>query len=124
LTSKSLPSLSLSEDEKRLLLSLLTCLGEWCMRMPSEILTQPTEDGRSLLHHVFGALLSAGSESPRSQMETPTKGSQSRNSPSPPETSTPIRRDSRNVFADFDPTIHLDNTKEGRVSPMISVLIF
>ena len=86
-------------------------------RMPSEILTQPTEDGRSLLHHVFGALLSAGSESPRNMFETPTKGSNIRlggSSPSPPETSTPIRRDSRNTFADFDPTIHLDNTKEGK----------
>lgn len=85
------------------------------MRMPAEILTQPTDDGRSLLHHVFGALLSAGSESPQprngnAMFETPTK---TRAPPSPPETSTPIRRDSRNVFGDFDPTIHLDNTKEG-----------
>ena len=82
------------------------------MRMPSEILTQPTEEGRSLLQHVFGALLSAGSESPRSSAETPTKSS-SRASPLFPETSTPIRRDSRNVFSDFDPTIHIDNMKEG-----------
>ena len=113
---KNLPSASssssLNDDEKRLLLSLLNCLGEWCMRMPSEILTQPTEEGRSLLQHVFGALLSAGSESPRSSAETPTKSS-SRASPLFPETSTPIRRDSRNVFSDFDPTIHIDNMKEG-----------
>jgi hypothetical protein len=33
------------EDEKRLLLSLLFCLGEWCMRMPNHILTQPQVSG-------------------------------------------------------------------------------
>ncbi len=49
-----------SEDEKRLMLSLLLCLGEWVMRMPNYALTQPQEDGRSLLHHVFGALQTAG----------------------------------------------------------------
>jgi hypothetical protein len=27
--------------------------------------------------------------------------------------STPIRRDSKNAFSDFDPTIQCDNTKEG-----------
>ncbi len=45
-----------SDDEKRLLLSLILCLGEWVMRMPRHILTQPQEDGRSLLFHVFAAL--------------------------------------------------------------------
>jgi hypothetical protein len=53
LTSKSLPGVSVSDDEKRLLLSLLNCLGEWCMRMPQEVLAQPTEDGKSLLQQVL-----------------------------------------------------------------------
>ena len=51
-----------SDDERRLLLSLLFCLGEWSMRMPSYLLTQPQEDGRGLLHHVFSALQGAAGD--------------------------------------------------------------
>ena len=49
----------------RLLLSLLFCLGEWVMRVPRHILTQPVDaEGRNLLHHVFSALLTASGEPP------------------------------------------------------------
>ena len=58
-SSSSAPA---SDDERRLLLSLLFCLGEWAMRMPSYLLTQPQEDGRGLLHHVFSALQGAAGD--------------------------------------------------------------
>ena len=49
----------------RLLLSLLFCLGEWVMRVPRHILTQPIDaEGRNLLQHVFSALLTASGEPP------------------------------------------------------------
>ncbi len=115
-----------SDDEKRLLLSLLLCLGEWVMRMPRYILTQPQEDGRSLLQHVFSAL--QGSSEPGALTPSPV---------GPPDTQRDLRRDgrhfdgfpasSRQVYsdvartamspagavADFDPNIHVDDTKEG-----------
>jgi len=50
------PKTEAGEDEKRLLLSLMMCLGEWCSRLPPEVLTLPMEDGKSLLHQVFASL--------------------------------------------------------------------
>lgn len=115
---------TVNEDEKRLLLSIMACLGEWCMRIPHHILTQPQEDGRSLLFHVFGAL-QAGCEPPGTS------------TPSPVAPDSITRREGRNfdegfpsavtknvygermspaVMVDFDPNIHVDNTKEGYVS--------
>jgi len=46
------------DDEKRLLLSLMLCLGEWCHQMPGEMLLSASneEGGRSLLQQVFAAL--------------------------------------------------------------------
>ena len=115
---------SVSEEEKRLLLSLLFCLGEWCMRIPSYLLTQPQEDGRSLLYHVFGSLQQA--------CEPPGLAT-----PSPVGPDHQARREGRQfdgfpkevystvaktvlspavMVADFDPNIHVDNTKEGYLS--------
>ncbi len=50
----------LGNEEKRLLLSLIACLGEWVMRLPKFMLVQIQEDGKALLHHVFNALHIAG----------------------------------------------------------------
>lgn len=47
----------LAEDEKRLLLSLLFCLGEWVMRVPKVFFASD-----SLMHHVFTALLVASGD--------------------------------------------------------------
>lgn len=121
-----------SEDEKRLLLSLLFCLGEWCMRIPNFILTQPQEDGKSLLYHVFGALQQASDPG--------------LSSPSPVGPDHQVRREARQfegfpnatregyvnaakavlspavMVSDFDPNIHVDNTKEGYMSANTSPL--
>ena len=82
---------AITAEDRRLLLSLLGCLGEWCMRLPLLTLTQVQEDGRSLLHHVFEALLTGvktGAVSPGRSVASPT-----------------------GTMADFDPDIHVDNLR-------------
>ncbi len=49
----------LPHEDRRLLLSLLFCLGEWVMKMPKFMLTHPQEDGKPLLYHVFASLYAA-----------------------------------------------------------------
>ena len=81
----------LENDERRLLLSLLFCLGEWVMRLPKFMLTHPQEDGKPLLYHVFASLYAAS-------------GSQFR--PQKQEKVGPAV-----MINDFDPNIHMDNVK-------------
>lgn len=55
------------ETEKRLLISLMLTLGEWCMRLPVESLTGSYEQGKSsLLTSIFEVLhmVSIGYQSP------------------------------------------------------------
>ena len=85
---------SMTAEDRRLLLSLLGCLGEWCMRLPLLALTQVQEDGRSLLHHVFEALLTG--------VRTGSMPSPQRNVASPTST-----------IPDFDPDIHSDANLRG-----------
>ena len=81
-------SSQITAEDRRLLLSLLACLGEWCMKLPLRALTQVQEDSRSLLHHVFEALLTG--------VNTGNKA-----------VSSPVG----NIDKDFDPDIHDDNLK-------------
>jgi len=64
----------LTAEDKRLLLSLLYCLGEWCMQLPLDVLTHVQQDGRSLLQNVFSCLITAAcrpaSHSPVKEMWT------------------------------------------------------
>jgi len=87
-------SQAMTAEDRRLLLSLLSCLGEWCMRLPLLALTQVQEDGRSLLHHVFEALLT-GVRSP-AQPSSPA-----RLAASPP------------AMDGFDPDIQENNLRAG-----------
>lgn len=119
-----------TDDEKRLLLSLLFCLGEWVMRVPRSILTQSIDnEGRTLLHHVFNALLIASCEPPG-----PSAAQVAANMHHAAEQHQ-VRRDVRDhaigttspfsksrvsgepmgpavMMTDFDPNIHVDNTKD------------
>merc|ERR1719410_751567 len=81
----------ITAEDRRLLLSLLSCLGEWCMKFPLRALTQVQEDSRSLLHHVFEALLTGVKTASRLAQTT---------------TSSPVAN-----MQDFDPNIHVDNLK-------------
>merc|ERR1719419_571333 len=78
----------ITTEDRRLLLSLLACLGEWCMKLPLRALTQVQEDSRSLLHHVFEALLT-GVKTGNKMLSSPVG----------------------NIDKDFDPDIHVDNLK-------------
>ena len=119
-----------TEDEKRLLLSLLFCLGEWVMRVPRAILTQSVDnEGRTLLHHVFNALLISSCE-PAGPSAAQVAASMHH-----AVEQQHIRRDGREqligatspyskarisgepmgpavMMTDFDPNIHVDNTKD------------
>lgn len=106
------------------------------MRIPSYILTQPQEDGRSLLYHVFGALQSASdpvgnSPSPVAPEHQPRRGAREFEAfprqgggvaPSPGHHGPPKAVLSPAVMVDFDPNIHVDNTKEGYLSNNASPL--
>lgn len=81
----------ITAEDRRLLLSLLACLGEWCMKLPLRALTQIQEDSRSLLHHVFEALLTGVKTGNKAQMSSPVA----------------------NIDKDFDPDIHVDNMRGG-----------
>ena len=129
-TQSHRPLLIPTDDEKRLLLSLLFCLGEWVMRVPRGILTQSIDnEGRTLLHHVFNALLIASCEPPG-----PTAAQVAANMHHAAEQQQ-MRRDGRDhaisaaspfsksrvtgepmgpavMMTDFDPNIHVDNTKD------------
>ena len=120
-----------TDDEKRLLLSLLFCLGEWVMRVPRIILTQSIDnEGRSLLHHVFNALLVSSCEPPG-----PTAAQVAASMHNHAVEQQQLRRDGRDqvlrnaspfsktkitgepmgpavMMTDFDPNIHVDNTKD------------
>lgn len=84
----------ISKEDRRLLLSLLSCLGEWCMKLPLEVLTQIQEDGKSLLNHVFEALLS-GIKPAHSNLSSPLLTPNS-----------PVGH-----VDGFDPDIHVDNLR-------------
>ena len=81
----------ITAEDRRLLLSLLACLGEWCMKLPLRALTQIQEDSRSLLHHVFEALLTGVRTGSKAQLSSPVA----------------------NIDKDFDPDIHVDNVRGG-----------
>ncbi|XP_037086533.1 ral GTPase-activating protein subunit alpha-1-like [Pollicipes pollicipes] len=55
-----------SPEERWLLVSLIFCLGEWCMKLPIDVLTEPDQQGKSLLLRVFKAL--SGGEVPASSL--------------------------------------------------------
>ena len=119
-----------TDDEKRLLLSLLCCLGEWVMRVPRAMLSQLVDnEGRTLLHHVFNALLISSCEPPG------PSAAQVAASMHHAVEQQQMRRDSRDqnmggntpfskgrisgepmgpvvMMTDFDPNIHVDNTKD------------
>ena len=82
-------SAQITAEDRRLLLSLLACLGEWCMKLPLRALTQVQEDSRSLLHHVFEALLTGVNTGNKINVSSPVG----------------------NIDKDFDPDIHDDNLK-------------
>ena len=83
----------ISKEDRRLLLSLLSCLGEWCMKLPLSLLVQVQEDGKSLLNHVFEALLS-GVRTSQSNLYSPSCAT------------SPVACEDG-----FDPDIHIDNLK-------------
>ena len=124
---------SMGDDEKRLLLSLLFCLGEWCMRMPASVLTQPQEDGQSLLYHVFAALQQC-SDPPQPGSTHATSAEQRRETANVAAAASVAGRQYATAdgakglspavmaVADFDPNIHVDNTKEGYASNNASPL--
>eukprot|EP00095_Tigriopus_kingsejongensis_P007384 maker-scaffold1916_size24942-snap-gene-0.4 protein:Tk07384 transcript:maker-scaffold1916_size24942-snap-gene-0.4-mRNA-1 annotation:"250 kda substrate of akt" len=114
-----------NEDEKRLLLSLLFCLGEWCMRIPHFILTQPQEDGKSLLYHVFEALQQACDPGPQGAPEIQVRRGNGHSNTSTREgfvTAAKAVLSPAVMVSDFDPNIHVDNTKEGYMSNNTSPL--
>ena len=84
----------ISKEDRRLLLSLLSCLGEWCMKLPLEALVTVQEDGKSLLNHVFEALLTGVRTSPSNLSST---------------VSSPVGVGG--YMDGFDPDIHVDNLK-------------
>ncbi|XP_013400060.1 ral GTPase-activating protein subunit alpha-1-like isoform X2 [Lingula anatina] len=45
-----------SEEEKRLLVSIMFCMLEWCMHMPLHTLLEKSDSGRSILYRVFRVL--------------------------------------------------------------------
>ncbi|GAB1601381.1 ral GTPase-activating protein subunit alpha-1-like isoform X7 [Argonauta hians] len=53
------PDQPCSEDQKRLLESMLFTTVEWCMQMPMHLLLEPTENEKSVLHKVFQVLNAA-----------------------------------------------------------------
>ena len=98
----------IGDDEKRLLLSLLFCLGEWVMRVPRHMLTQPVDsEGRNLLHHVFSALLTASGE--------PL-------GPTPAQMAS-LRRERQKIgpavmIENFDPNNPIESVPTGQQSPL------
>ena len=87
---------SMEKDEKRLLLSLLFCLGEWVMKLPKFMLTHLQEDGKPLLYHVFSSLYLASGTTFRSSQTREQK----------------VEKVGPAVMInDFDPNMHMDNMK-------------
>ena len=139
--SRVVPPAIPTDDEKRLLLSLLFCLGEWAMRVPRDILTQTLDnEGRTLLHHVFNALLIASYEplgpsaaqvaagmhhQVTEQIEAHQQGRWEGGRGVEHQNAignSPFSKGGRTsgepmgpvvMMTDFDPNIHVDNTKEG-----------
>ncbi|XP_023240859.1 ral GTPase-activating protein subunit alpha-1-like isoform X3 [Centruroides sculpturatus] len=83
-----------SDDDKKLLLSLIFCLGEWCLHLPQNILTQLGKNNNSLLLSVFKVLNTAVSG--KSDIQK----------------AAPITSMTDLVGPDVDPNIHYDNLKE------------
>ncbi|XP_040580670.1 ral GTPase-activating protein subunit alpha-1 [Lepeophtheirus salmonis] len=112
-----------SEDEKRLLMSLLFCLGEWTMKIPQQMLSQTQEDGQSLAYLVFNALQSAAlsgcvsiTPSPVGPTENNTRREGKNFEAFPQVFNDRSGTISSGMLGDFDPNIHVDNTKEGYTS--------
>ncbi|KAK3931767.1 Ral GTPase-activating protein subunit alpha-2 [Frankliniella fusca] len=92
----------MSERDKRLLTSLLFCLGEWVMALPKEVLlsiqparSKSNEDSSSLLHKVFKVLIQISGGSTGGGVNTIESHFKS------------------DLLHEFDPSITLDNLKEG-----------
>lgn len=92
----------MSERDKRLLTSLLFCLGEWVMALPKEVLlsvrvtkSPSKEDQTSLLHKVFKVLIQISGGSSGGSVNT---------------IESHFKAD---MLHEFDPSITLDNLKEG-----------
>ena len=129
-TQSHRPLIIPTDDEKRLLLSLLFCLGEWVMRVPRGILTQSIDnEGRTLLHHVFNALLIASCEPPgptaaqvaasmhhaAEQQQMRRDGRDHAISAASPFSKSRVTGEPMGpavMMTDFDPNIHVDNTKD------------
>lgn len=94
--SSLLPCLesSPSDDDKKLLLSLIFCLGEWCLHLPQKVLTQVNQNNNSLLLSVFKVL------------NTAVSGKNDIQNTAPMTSMTDL------VGPDVDPNIHYDNLKE------------
>ncbi|XP_068249956.1 ral GTPase-activating protein subunit alpha-2 isoform X1 [Palaemon carinicauda] len=63
--------LTSNSEGKHLVLSSMFCLAEWVMRMPQQVLIQPTPDKQPLLQHVFKVLHSIASGKKGSLMRSP-----------------------------------------------------
>ncbi|GAB6020527.1 hypothetical protein CHUAL_003210 [Chamberlinius hualienensis] len=50
---------NMNRDHEQLVISLMFCLGEWCMQLQKPLLCQECSSGNSLLHLVFNVLYSA-----------------------------------------------------------------
>ncbi|XP_034238105.1 probable Rho GTPase-activating protein CG5521 isoform X3 [Thrips palmi] len=94
--------IQMSERDKRLLTSLLFCLGEWVMALPKEVLlsVRPSkspskEDQTSLLHKIFKVLIKISGGSSGGGINT---------------IESYFKPD---LLHEFDPSITLDNLKEG-----------
>lgn len=82
-----------SEGDKKLLLSLLFCLGEWCMKVPLDVLVDKSRHKGSMLMTVFRVLNVAVTGVWSFTSEAPTLAELNN--------------------SDFDMTIQLDNINEG-----------
>ena len=44
---------AMSEEEKRLIVSMIMCVGEWCLKIPIHSLLETSEFDHGCLHNVF-----------------------------------------------------------------------
>lgn len=96
---------TMEKDEKRLLLSLLFCLGEWVMKLPKFMLTHLQEDGKPLLYHVFSSLYLASGTTFR---QATTAAKVDKVGPAV-------------MINDFDPNMHMDNMKQSEMEEEASI---
>ncbi|XP_075222670.1 putative Rho GTPase-activating protein CG5521 [Lycorma delicatula] len=97
----------IGDSDKRLLTSLVFCLGEWTMRLPPQALFTATRTNSCLLHSVFKVLtdLSGDNRSKGKGVGSSTGG---------------LGSFHPDLVQEFDPNISLDNLKHEDPSPSIT----